>query len=311
MGGGGGGFFSGDYSPSEYRKILRESEEQTENVQFETDVNSFLNDLLGEYNRDAERTNEHLLEIDEIIASGLGGTINMKFGGSVHKHTYVDGLSDVDILVEINRSELFGASPAEVLEYIKEELKNSGRRNISDVKVGMLAVTVTFSDNESIQLLPALKNGDGYKISKENGEWSKIIRPDIFAKKLTEINRRCNNKVVPVIKLAKDIIYQLPEEQRLNGYHIESIAVEAFKKYPDSEAKTTKKMLKYFFEKAKDIVNEPIRDSTHQSLHVDDYLGEAGSVERKRTSYVLDRIFKRMKNADLVGSMDEWKSILG
>ena len=309
--GGGGGVFSGDYSPDKYRKILRESEEKTENVQYETDVNGFINNLLGEYNRDAEKTNEHLRDIDEIIGTGLDGTLHMKFGGSVHKHTYVDGLSDVDVLVEVNRSELSDASPSEVLDYLRGELEDSNRRDISDVKVGKLAVTVTFSDGESIQLLPALKRGDGYKISNGNGEWSNIIRPDIFAKKLTEVNQRCNNKVVPVIKLAKDIIYQLPQEQQLNGYHIESIAVEAFKNYPDSESKTSKRMLRYFFEKAKDIVNDPIRDSTRQSLRVDDYLGEAESVERKRMSYVLDRIYKRMKNADLVGSVDEWKSILG
>ena len=308
--GGGGGVFSGDYSPHKYREILRESEQKTENVQFETDVNSFLNDLLGTYNRDSDRTNEHLLEIDEIIGSELDGTLDMKFGGSVHKHTYVDGLSDIDVLVEVNKSELSGASPSEVLEYLKGELDNSNRSNISDVKVGKLAVTVNFSDGDSIQLLPAVKSGDGYKISNGKGEWSNIIRPDAFARKLTEVNQKCGYKVVPMIKLAKDIIYQLPEEQQLTGYHIESIAVEAFKKYPDSEPRTPKKMLKYFFEKAKDIVNEPITDSTHQSLHVDDYLGDGGSADRKRMSYVLDRIFKRMKNADLVGSVDEWKSIL-
>ena len=309
--GGSGGLFSRDYSPNKYREILRESEQKTENVQFESEVNAYLNELLAAYNRDTDRTNHHLLEIDEIIGNGLDGTLNIKFGGSVHKHTYVDGLSDIDVLVEVNRSELADASPREVLEYLKEELENSHRNNISEVKVGNLAVTVNFSDGESIQLLPALKRGDGYKISNGKGEWSNIIRPDMFAKKLTEVNQKCGSKVVPVIKLAKDIIYQLPEEQQLSGYHIESIAVETFKKYPDSESRSPKKMLKYFFEKAKDIVNEPITDSTHQSLHVDDYLGDVGTAERKRISYVLDRIYKRMKNADLVGSVNEWKSILG
>jgi hypothetical protein len=70
-------------------------------------------------------------------------------------------------------------------------------------------------------------------------------------------------------------------------------------------------MLEYFFENAKGVVNSPIRDKTGQSIHVDDYLGAANSELRFKAGYALEKISRRMKDADLIGSDDDWRSILG
>ncbi len=309
--GGGGGVFGGNYTPEKYKEIIKESRESTQSAQFETTVNEAINERLAGYSRDSEITREHLDEIKEIIEEDTIGTIEMRFGGSVSKHTYVDGLSDVDVLVIIDKSELSDSSPQEVLEYVKAKLTDANSQNIEDIRVGKLAVTVKFSGGEEIQLLPAIRRGEGYRIVAQKGDkWSDIIRPDKFATKLTEVNQNCNGKVVPVVKLVKGILSQLPEDQQLYGYHIESIAIEVFKSYPDSNPKTPKAMLRYFFEKAKDVVKSPIEDKTNQSIHVDDYLGQKNSMERIRISYTLDRIARRMKNADEVGSVEEWESML-
>lgn len=310
--GGGGGVFGGDYTPEKYKEIIRKSRESTQDAQFETTVNEKINERLAGYSRDSDTTREHLNEIKEIIEEDTIGTTEMRYGGSVSKHTYVDGLSDVDVLVIIDKSELSDSSPQEVLEYIKTKLTDVNSRNIENISVGKLAVTVKFSGGEEIQLLPAIRRGEGYRIPAQKGDkWSDIIRPDKFVTKLTEVNQNCNGKVVPVVKLVKGILSQLPEDQQLNGYHIESIAIEVFKSYPDSNPKTPKAMLRYFFEKAKDVVKSPIEDKTNQSIHVDDYIGPKDSPERMRISYTLDRIARKMKNADEVGSSEEWESILG
>lgn len=310
--GGGGGIFGGNYTPDKYKEIIRKSRETTQDAQFETTVNEIINERLAGYSRDSDTTREHLNEIKEIIEEDTIGTTEMRFGGSVSKHTYVDGLSDVDVLVIIDKSELSDSSPQEVLEYIKTKLTDVNSRNIENISVGKLAVTVKLSGGEEIQLLPAIRRGEGYRIPAQKGDkWSDIIRPDKFATKLTEVNQNCNGKVVPVVKLVKGILSQLPEEQQLNGYHIESIAIEVFKSYPDSNPKTPKAMLRYFFEKGKDVVKSPIEDKTNQSIHVDDYIGPKNSPERMRISYTLDRIARKMKNADEVGSSEEWESILG
>ncbi|MHA1690491.1 MAG: CBASS oligonucleotide cyclase [Candidatus Heimdallarchaeaceae archaeon] len=310
--GGGGSVFGGGYTPDKYKEIIQKTRMETRDAQFETTVNDMINERLSEYQRDTEKTQERLIEVKEILEEEEIGTIDMRFGGSVMKHTYVDGLSDVDVLVLLNKTELSEASPHEALEYIAERLGEEGGSDIEEIHVGDMAVTIIYTDGQEIQLLPAIKRGEGYKIpQREENRWSNVTRPDNFASKLTEVNQQNNGKVVPIIKIAKSIISQLPEDQQLSGYHVESIAIEVFKSYPESLPKTPKMMLRYFFEHAKDVVRSPIKDKTNQSVHVDDYLGQENSPKRVRVSYALDRIGRRMKNADEIGSVEEWESILG
>ena len=309
--GGGGGVFS-RYTPDEYKEKIRATTMTTRDEAFETTVSEMINKLLAEYNsRDVEAVKEHLDEIKEIIKEEIAGTLQLLFGGSVSKHTYVDGLSDIDVLVTIDKSDLYDLSPKKVLEYVSSRLE--GRlRGVEDISVGKLAVTVVFSDGIEIQLLPAIKHDEGVKIPTGKGDdWSNIIRPDKFAARLTKVNQSHGAKVIPVVKLVKGLISQFPENQQVTGYHIESIAIEAFKRYPDYSPQTTKAMLRYFFKRAKDIVKTPIRDKTGQSINVDEYLGPENSVKRSQISYTIDRMYRRMKNADTIGSIDEWSKILG
>jgi hypothetical protein len=310
MGGGGGSFFSS--SREDYKKDLEDVKQRTLDSDFEQKVDDNINERLADYNaRDRERHNEYLEDIQNCIEEDNDGIVELKFGGSVKKYTYVDGLSDIDILVLIDKSELSENSPHEALKYIAESIAGK-LKNVENIHVGTLAVTVTYKDDTEIQLLPALKRGDGYKIPNSDGnEWSQVIRPDRFAKRLTEINASCSGKVVPTIKLIKGINNQLPEGQKLTGYHIESLAIEIFKDYPEDKPSRPKEMIKYFFRMAQEKVKQPIKDRTGQSLHVDDYLGRENSPQRMRISYALYRISIRIKNADDARSNEEWDSILG
>jgi predicted nucleotidyltransferase len=310
MGGGGGSFFS--RSKDEYKKDLDDIKQRTLDADYEREVDDALRERLADSNtRDVDRHNEYLDGIKECIEADNDGIIELKFGGSVKKYTYVDGLSDVDVLVLVNKSELADKSPHEILDYIAESLSRK-LKNVENIRVGTLAVTVTYKDGTEIQLLPALKHGDGYRIPSEKGnDWSQVIRPDKFASRLTEVNESCSNKVVPTIKLIKGINRQLPEDQQLSGYHIESLAIEIFKSYPEDRPAKPKEMLKYFFQMAPEKVKQPIKDRTGQSIHVDDYLGRENSPQRLRSSYALSRISTKLKNADAARSVEEWESILG
>ena len=172
---------------------------------------------------------------------------------------------------------------------------------------GNLAVTLTQGD-KSIQLLPAIRSGSGFKISSSDGkQWSQIS-PRGFAKALTKANKAMSGKLVPTVKLAKAIIAKLPEQRQLSGYHVESLAISIFKGYEGP--KTPKAMLSHFFEQATSHVKKPVADSTGQSVHVDEYMAGANSLQRKIASNALGRIARRMKNADGAGSIDRWKDIL-
>ena len=179
----------------------------------------------------------------------------------------------------------------------------------TNIEEGQLAVTLTFSDAQ-IQLLPALKVGAGVRIPSADGSrWSKTIRPEKFANKLTQLNRSFDGKLVPTIKLAKSILSQLPEKHQLSGYHVESLAIETFETYKGGH--TTKEMLKYFFTQGPQHLKHPIKDSTGQSLHVDDYLGSSGSIERRVVADSVGRIGRSIQNAEGAKSLDLWRDILG
>ena len=115
-------------------------------------------------------------------------------------------------------------------------------------------------------------------------------------------------KLIPVIKLAKSLISNFPESRKLSGYHTECLAIEVFKDY--SGIKKPKEMLKYFFsEGAKSVLN-PIKDKTGQSVHVDNYLNEANSLNRKMVADSMASISRRMHNADGSRDIRLWEQIL-
>lgn len=310
MGGSGGSGTFVNRSPSELRDIVRKAEDKTTVAAFEAELASTLGNLLGSYNaRDVDTVRERLDALKAALQDSIEGTFDQLFGGSVAKHTYVDGLSDIDSLVLINDSALQGKSPQQVLARMERilEQKLSGQ---ADVSHGRMAVTIDYGDGMVIQLLPAVKVKDGqvHVPSSRRDGWSRI-NPVTFQEALTRRNKECAGKLVPTIKLAKAIIGQLPEVQRLSGYHMESLGIAAFRNYVGE--KTTTAMLPTFFERARELVLSPIKDSTGQSVHVDGYLGSANSEARQAASHVLGRLGRRMRNATAAGSTAQWRALFG
>ena len=309
MGGGGGSTFYGR-SPEQLAKLVKNAGDNSSIAAFETKLATILSDLLGTYNgRDAQLVRERLNDVEVALKDAIEGSFDQFFGGSVAKHTYVDGLSDVDSLLIINDSELAEHTPARILEKMTKILIQNLPKGVA-VTHGRMAVSVKYLDGMEIQLLPAKRNEDGglqVPSSRTDG-WSHI-NPKGFQKALTDCNQKCSSKLVPTIKLAKAINGTLPESQQLSGYHIESLAIKIFREYDGP--KTTVAMLPAFFSKAKELVLSPIKDSSGQSVHVDAYLGDANSDERVVASHVLARLEKRMRNASASSSTAQWRALFG
>jgi hypothetical protein len=306
MGGSGGeGVFSSSRTPEQLSDTIRRAETETSAAAFATQLSEILGGLLAGYNaRDTLLIQERLNDVKEHLEGAIEGTTDQLFGGSVAKHTYVDGLSDIDTLLIINDTELENHDPAAALDRITDILS----RNLDTAKVwhGRMAVTVEYPDGMQLQLLPAIRTTGGLKVpSSRRADWSHI-NPQNFQAALTRRNQECSGKLVPTIKLAKAILGALPESQRLSGYHVESLAIAAFKDYDG--AKTTAAMLPTFFERAKDLVLSPIKDRTGQSIHVDEYLGSEGSSQRATANHLLSRLAKRMRNASAAGSTTQWQA---
>lgn len=309
MGGGGGGSWS-NVDPGKAEEYLKQSISATEKDAFEQNIAKLIDDHLVEINqRDDKTMQDRLKEIKDGLQKDIDGFLDFKFGGSVQKHTYVDGLSDIDSLVIVNKSELIDSSPEEVKKYFLSTLKDS-LENVESVTAGQLAITVQYKDGMQIQLLPAIRTKTGIKIPSSSGtEWSDIINPEKFASKLSEVNAKIGFKVVPAIKIIKYINSQFSSKNQLTGYHIESLAIKAFSSCQGTETK--KDLVAKFFSETKDLVKSPIADKSGQEIHVDSYLGKANSKARLGVSYQLDLTFRKIKNANNTCSLDAWKDILG
>src|SRR5436190_24026143 len=136
-GGGGGGYFGGDRPLDRLRD---ESVSTLKQAETEAEIGQYLTGLLGRINeRNVELTSERLAAAIDVLGDEASEPLELRFGGSVAKHTYVDGLSDTDALVVGTQGEA-NEAPESILRRFADTLA----RNLLGVKVepGRLAVTL-------------------------------------------------------------------------------------------------------------------------------------------------------------------------
>src|SRR5258708_28568575 len=156
MGGSGGGGYFGSDSPETISKALRQEEQATESQSFEVEVSKEIGDLLFEYNdRDTEAVRRTLDRVASALSEDLEETsITPIFGGSVRKHTFVNGISDVDALLVLKDSSLSKLSPSEVLDYFENKVKQKFAS--ASIERDRMSVKMTFA-NVTLQILPAIR----------------------------------------------------------------------------------------------------------------------------------------------------------
>ena len=267
-------------------------------------VNSYLREKLKDYNeRDTEAINRHIRGLRDALEQSGNDVLPTRFGGSVSRHTYVDGLSDVDVLLIVNDSSLSGRDPREVIQRMTDLIQQRMPR--TKVSNGRLAVTVTYADGHEIQVLPAIRTKAGIRIANSRrNEWSGVLYPERFAQKLTKVNEANGGGVVPTIKLTKSLARRVirSERDKISGYHIESLAIEAFKNYRGPTDRMS--MLNHLLEFSSNAVLQPIRDTTGQSRFVDDYMGRQGNVARQKAATHFRQMKIRLERARSESDLD-------
>ena len=246
--------------------------------------NKYCEQLLVQYKRrNTKAVTRHLRSVCDMLSHKDDHVVQTKFGGSVQKGTYVTGLSDVDALLIVDQSSLKNRPPSKVISYVRDTIKQRLPKN--PVKAGKLAVTVSYADKTELQVLPAIRTTDGFRIAEPGSrKWSNVIHPDRFLDRLIKVNNACGGRVVPTIKLAKAMADCSIKEssKKIAGYHMESLAIDAFASY-EGEL-DPKSMLVHFLGHSIKAVMTPIKDPTGQTSHVDGYLGQAKSKLRNGAS---------------------------
>ena len=147
------------------------------------------------------------------------------------------------------------------------EFANAIQERLPNTKIssGVMAVTVEFSDGLKVQILPAFRHRDGYRIpGPDRKGWTQTF-PKRFAQELTSNNEKLSGQLVPAIKLIKSICEA--NHIGVSSYHLSNLALNAFKFYPG--AKTMPKMLHHFFNQAKSLCLKRTPDPSGQTKHVD------------------------------------------
>ena len=304
MGGSGGGSY---LRAGDIEALRDEAKQRLEKSRNDAEINTFLQQqLVNINNRDADKVTQYLEHIEGALQDQTEAIDRLLFGGSVAKHTYVDGLSDIDSLVILKDPTAKDRSPAEIRNEFMEALRGKlPQGDVAGMRVGNMAVTIEYRDGTEIQLLPAVQSGGEIHISSPDGRSWIQIHPQEFARTLTEANQNQGGTVVPVIKLAKAILFAKLGDKSPSGYHVECLAVSAFKEYTGS--RTPKAMLTHFFDYAASDVLKPIRDVTGQSRHVDGDLGGPGSPDRSEMSHALEQIAWTMAHGREVS---EWRRLM-
>ena len=267
--------------------------------------NKHCEQLLVQYKRrNTKAVTRHLKGVCAILRHEDNYVVQTTFGGSVQKGTYVTGLSDVDVLLIVNQSTLRNKPPSKVISYVRDAI--AVRLPNNAVSRGKLAVTVRYADKTEIQILPAIRTTDGFRIAEPGStKWSNVVHPERFVERLIEVNNAKGGRVVPVIKLAKAMAdcYIRDLSRKISGYHMESLAIDAFTGY-EGEL-DSRSMLVHFLGHSMKAVMSPSKDSTGQSRFVDEYLGQADSAPRNRASAYFGQMRGKVKSCSTRAEFDD------
>lgn len=271
-----------------------------------TAINNYLNEVLTHINqRDTEKINQRKEEILRILKAEFEEVVDLTTGGSYSRYTYVNGLSDVDILIDLGNYSASGITGKEnseiILQYVADRLEQRYPR--TEMKVGKMAVTLKFSDGIEIQVIPAFRHYSGHKIPDPDSSGWISTYPKKFAEDITELNKKTGGKVKPVIKLTKYMLANNNIEVR--SYHLENLAIEAYKNYTGSQ--TPYEMLIHLMNQSKTRVLRGMDDPSGQFERIDAHLGPRGSLKRQQLSRELRNLEARLKNAK---SAEECKKIV-
>jgi len=304
MGGSGGYSFERTSRQAWQPPNLESSLEQTRQQAAEAEVAAAFAEALSEINQtDTEALNRHKNEILKALESAFEEAYDLRGGGSYTRHTYVDGLSDIDILFVLgpySSSKIPNKKdPQAVLGDMKERL----RQRFPNTKItsGRMAVTIQFSDGLELQVLPAFRYHSGYRIPGPQGSGWTITRPQVFAKLLQERNAEVGGKLLRCIKLAKRICDNRGVE--VKSYHLENMAVKAFEHY--SGSRSDEDMLRHLFNRGKVLAASRMRDITGQQAYVDRLTSQT---QRTMLSQQLAAIEREVAKAN--GDGNAWRTLL-
>lgn len=301
MGGSGGYGRSRDWQPAD----LESSLERTRQRAAEAEVAAAFADALAEINQtDTEALNRHKDEILSALQTAFEEAYDLRGGGSYTRHTYVNSLSDIDILFVLGQFSESKIPNKDDPKAVLADMRKRLRQRFPNTKItsGRMAITIKFTDGLELQVLPAFRYRSGYRIPDPQGSGWTTTRPQVFAKLLQQRNSEVGEKLLRCIKLAKRICANRDIE--VKSYHLENMAVKAFEHY--AGARSDEDMLRHLFNQAKVQAASRMKDITGQEEYVDRYL----TSKTQRTTLAQQLAATEREIAKAEGNGQAWRNLL-
>ncbi len=208
-------------------------------------------------------------------SSAISGTFprsEYNFSGSITKHTFLFGGSDIDVLVFVPPSN--PSAPAVEVKLLNEAVSGICPRTLHEHYI-----TLNPPGGVNIDLVPAFRSIEGnVHIPDPNAQAWIPIFPNLFAEDLDALDKRHYGALKPAIRLTKWLTKRFLTVPLL-GHHIELLMF--ISAYWLSPTKSPLELLSSFLNSSSHLVLTPLRDTSKQRTFVDDYLGEGDSPARR------------------------------
>jgi hypothetical protein len=213
--------------------------------------------------------------------------------GSLWKHTFAFGVSDIDVLCAFNSREL---SPNHVVSRLASAFSSTRTPIIAH----QTHVTLPSPFGVTIDIVPVVvDSGEIALIHSSGGRWVRA-RPELFATVLQQANLSSQNTLKPSIRVLKSLLSRCSSAPLLKGHHIEAICVHAASEFAGTFKITT--LLEFILSQLPRLANLHFVDTSGQLQFIDDYLGASDSDERCRLSAYLTDYRARMADTHFLRS---------
>lgn len=193
--------------------------------------------------------------------------------GSYARGTSIRPLHDIDLFAVFQASAraTYGA-PGSLLGLVQGELEAGYVGKTA--RVQNRSVNIHFTQTGiSFDVVPAFAEGGNYFIpERETGQWV-LTNPLEHDALLKQAHRRSDQKLIPLIRVAKHWNRRQGEQKPLSSFHLEVMGHGALPSDPGGSAKGLRRL----FTHLADAVQRRCPDPVHPSRHLDGYLDLGGN----------------------------------